>query len=157
MEMNSCDFWGITNHRQTRKGMPGIPEMGIPEHLQSYFLVFKTQVLKSEVFRKFWENMPYYEDRYDVIQNCETQLTRILNEAGFNYSVLFNTLNDSYPVSDSTTFSYDMLRKGLPLLKIKRLVDAENTDELITYIKNYTKYNTELISERLEKISLKIN
>ena len=42
------DFWGMTNFRQTKD---------FPEHIQSYYLSFKKNVVNSTVFQDFWQQI----------------------------------------------------------------------------------------------------
>lgn len=54
----STDFWGMTNHRATER---------FKEHLQSYFITFKKQVVQSKEFKNFWSNVREYTNVQDVI------------------------------------------------------------------------------------------
>lgn len=56
MALDSCDFWGMINHR---RGEEVILELGtnILEHVQSFFMVFKSQVTQSPAWRSFWQEM----------------------------------------------------------------------------------------------------
>lgn len=84
MENKNLDFWGNTIFPYMADGSY-IHSECIPEHLQSYFLVFEKSVLKNTVFWDFWEHVPNCEDLIDVIRQCESKLTKILSEAGFSY------------------------------------------------------------------------
>ncbi len=84
MESKALDFWGITVFPYSPDGSY-IHKDCIPEHIQSYFMVFNRPVLQSPVFWSFWKNMREYTDFIDVVGNCESQLTRILADAGFSY------------------------------------------------------------------------
>ena len=84
MEDRALDFWGNTIFPYSSDG-EYIHRDCIPEHLQSYFLVFGKKVLESNVFWDFWRHIPNYTNLIDVIANCESQLTKILSDAGFVY------------------------------------------------------------------------
>ena len=45
-----CDFWGITDSSE------------INYHLQSYFLVFKKNVIQSNTFKIFWDGVKILND-----------------------------------------------------------------------------------------------
>lgn len=78
------DFWGVTLFPYCADGSYlGIPF--IPEHLQSYFLVFKRQVVQSEAFQSFWQKANECDTREQAIVDCEIRLTEILHDAGFIY------------------------------------------------------------------------
>ena len=84
MEQKKLDFWGATVFPYSPDGTY-INKPDIPEHLQSYFMVFNHDVIESNVFWKFFESMPVYKTFIDVVANCESQFTRILADAGFKY------------------------------------------------------------------------
>jgi len=84
MENKNLDFWGNTIFPYTPDGSY-IHSDCISEHLQSYFLVFGNSVLKSDVFWSFWENVPDCKELIEVIEHCETKLTKTLSDAGFSY------------------------------------------------------------------------
>lgn len=85
MEGKSVDFWGNTLMPFQSDGSY-IGESCIYEHLQSYLMVFHAKVLQSNVFWKFWENLPECKELIDVVAKCETKFTRILSDAGFSYA-----------------------------------------------------------------------
>lgn len=84
MEDKHLDFWGNTVFPRLEDGSY-IHKEYIPEHLQSYWMVFGTKPLHSDVFWFFWELMPDYEEYIDVVANCESQLTELLSNEGFTY------------------------------------------------------------------------
>ena len=84
MAARKVDFWGATVFPRLEDGSYlHLPY--IPEHLQSYWMVFGKRVLRSECFRNFWETMPDYSDYIDVVAHCESQLTELLSREGFTY------------------------------------------------------------------------
>lgn len=63
MEDRECDFWGLTESSD------------ISYHLQSYFLVFRTKVLKSRVFHEFWKGVVPLNQKRDIIEHYEIGLS----------------------------------------------------------------------------------
>lgn len=55
MEHKANDFWGLIKHAQSYDFENG----EIPEHIQSFFIAVQSRMLHSDVFRQYWENMPY--------------------------------------------------------------------------------------------------
>jgi len=71
MQNQKCDFWGITS------------SLLISNHLQSYFLVFKKDILQSTVFNDFWSNLCILEDKDEIIKQYEVGLSTILYSKGY--------------------------------------------------------------------------
>ncbi|MGU3341859.1 rhamnan synthesis F family protein, partial [Methylobacterium mesophilicum] len=88
-------------------------------HLQSYFLAFKPSVLVSDVFSRFLSSIVEFSSKYSVIYEYETQLTRILSDAGFNCVALF-------PATEMTNYTAyrwrQLLDNGFPFIKVNILV-----------------------------------
>ena len=61
------DFWGMTNFRKTKY---------FEEHLQSYFVTFKQQILRAISFQEFWTKVKDFTDVQDVINHYETKFTQ---------------------------------------------------------------------------------
>ena len=72
-KMNNCEcsFWGVTQSFE------------IAHHLQSYFMVFRKDVLTSHSFLNFWTNVSNFKKRGQIIIDNEIGLSRILIEKGF--------------------------------------------------------------------------
>jgi lipopolysaccharide biosynthesis protein len=71
MRARQVDFWGITQTR--RRAL----------HVQSYFVAFRSWVVRSAAFQRFWGAMTPVSDRLQVITKYEVGLSRTLLEAGF--------------------------------------------------------------------------
>lgn len=154
MEHKNIDFWGITDHNNSKDGMPGTNK-AIPYHIQSYMMVYNNNVIKSEVFKNFWEGVKDYKDVYKVIQQYETKLTGLLKEAGFNSGVYFDTISYSKKNNVKNIKNYSefmplvILRNRVPLIKIKSFLHTSSED-LFGYINNGTTYNTDIIKTHLK-------
>ena len=116
MEDFDCDFWGITECFKLRP------------HVQSYFLVFRKNVLSSPRFRLFWDGILPFTNKEQVIQGYEVGMSQWLVESGFRPAVYcdFDRLgsycrsvgrrlrkNDNVAVSHAE----ELLRIGSPFLK----------------------------------------
>lgn len=71
------DFWGLTD------------TLELDWHLQSYFLVFRASVLRSEAFSIFWNSVIPYQDKDQIIRSYELGVSLWLKDAGFRPGVLF--------------------------------------------------------------------
>lgn len=76
MDNVPCDFWGITECFQMQP------------HIQSYFLIFRHNVIQSSAFASFWQGVLPYTNKLQVIQSYEVGLTQWLVESGFVPGVL---------------------------------------------------------------------
>lgn len=152
MEHHKSDFWGNTNHRALYSNSLGC---FIPEHIQSYFIVFNKQVIKSYAFQSFWENVKNEVNVLDVIRNYEIQLTSKLIEAGFSYKVWIDTTTEKYQdfhPNLAHIYPFVMLDKHSPFLKVKNLTELNiNFSKLERHILNCSKYPTYLMSPRVNK------
>jgi rhamnosyltransferase len=77
-EMDSrpgVDFWGMTSNND------------IAYHLQSYFMVFNRQVLLSDTFQRFWQDVRVLESKREIIRQYEVGLSQSLTRAEFTASV----------------------------------------------------------------------
>jgi lipopolysaccharide biosynthesis protein len=153
MEIESEDFWGITDHAQTIVGMPGTGG-AIPSHVQSYLEVFNNNVIKSKVFQDFWNNIKDHHDVTRVIQDYETKLTSVLAESGFSYRVYFDTQEYSRKNNIVDIQNYTellplvTLKNKVPFLKIKSFLHTPTKSILAEVSKS--DYPTELIYEELK-------
>lgn len=151
MLADTCSFWGMINHRSKEEV---IPELGtnIPEHIQSFFLVFKREVVNSPSWCAFWEGVECETNVFRVIAKYEVQLTKILCEAGFKYKVLLDTLQlDLAPEELSYVPAEYCINNHLPILKIKALLQHKDPRYIIGEIRRSTSYPIALIEDYITK------
>jgi lipopolysaccharide biosynthesis protein len=122
--VGECDFWGLTDSNELWDW-----------HLQSFFVVFKQNVVTSRIFSQFWSAMLPYHTKGQIIRSYEIGLTVWLQENGFRWQAMYK-LGDIYgrrsrfekirdrirsyinPVRNSTLFYPDFLvRDGMPFVK----------------------------------------
>lgn len=72
MTSKPADFWGMSANSR--------PQF----HLQSYFLVFKHNVINSEIFNLFWSNVQVLENKDRIVFDYEVGLSQQLISAGFS-------------------------------------------------------------------------
>ena len=106
----ACDFWGVTESRET---MP---------HLQSYYLVFRPSALHSQALADFLDQVPLVDDR-DAAVACEVRLSRRLALHGLRpaaFAPLPPGARDD--VNPSCEFWRELLEAGVPMLKRELLL-----------------------------------
>ena len=151
MLADACNFWGMINHPRKEEI---IPELGtnIPEHIQSFFLVFKREVVNSPSWCAFWRGVECETNVFRVIAKYEVQLTQILCEAGFKYKVLLDTLQlDLAPEELSYVPADYCIKNRLPTLKIKALLQHKDPRYIIGEIRRSTSYPVALIEDYITK------
>ena len=139
------DFWGMTNFRKTKY---------FEEHLQSYFVTFKQQILRATYFQEFWEQVKDFTDVQDVIDRYETKFTQYFTEAGFTYQVAFDTRLEEAEDLIHPDFTYykpfTILEKKVPFLKVKAISgNPFSARYLLEEIKERTSYPVSLISKHI--------
>ena len=145
---SSTDFWGMTNHRATER---------FKEHLQSYFITFKKQVVQSTEFKNFWSNVREYTNVQDVIDYLESPVTNIFVDAGFNYKAVFDTTNEELHHMPLPDFSYynvaKIIEKRVPFIKVKALHgNPQQTSFVIDELGLISNYPTELIVDHMSNM-----
>ncbi|MEI6696154.1 MAG: rhamnan synthesis F family protein [Bacteroidota bacterium] len=146
MESGTTDFWGLTNHPKMKLVLSEKEAM-IDEHIQSYFMSFKSSIVISSIFKNFWESIIDKNEVSFVIINYESQLTGILSKAGFKYNVLLDSVKEnssSYKLSTFTN-TYKLVQIGIPFVKVKSFLFSKNPIFLKKVISQYSNYNIELI------------
>ncbi len=147
----NVDFWGMTNHLETK-----IDSVVVPEHLQSYFMVFKKRILQSQAFVGFWSSVSELTDIQDVIKLYESQLTKILLSEGYSYKCVLDTSICCKTLENSNvTLEYPevILKNNVPFIKIKSFTEyPDRIYSLIHLIRMKTKYPVELIERHLRQI-----
>ena len=142
-EKQNIDFFGLTDYSRMEYGMP-ITNGPIPQHIQSYFMCFKNNIIKSIVFKKFWDNVINEENVELVIQKYETQLTLILKENGFlcsSYIESKDLVNISFNRPDLC------INNKIPLLKIKSFNDYKYPYFIQKLINSKSGYPYQLINK----------
>lgn len=71
MESQQVDFWGMSANSRPRF------------HLQSFFLVFKNNIINSEIFKSFWDGVKILENKDLIVFDYEVGLSQKLIAAGF--------------------------------------------------------------------------
>jgi len=85
MEQVDCGFWGITEHKQYRKDFF---DKAMDAHLQSYFMNINSDMLHSETFRTFWEELIPCDItvKSDAVADYELAFSRYFVSKGFHYA-----------------------------------------------------------------------
>ena len=78
MSTNQCDVWG------------GTIGGGICKHLQSYFLVCRPKLLKSQCFVDFFKSVTVQKSKSDYIIKYEIGFSKMVIKNGYSFDAYFN-------------------------------------------------------------------
>ncbi|WP_296790753.1 rhamnan synthesis F family protein [uncultured Methanobrevibacter sp.] len=167
MDDKDVDFWGITAHGEAPNSDNLCPYGYRPRHLQTYFLAFRQNLLKSTEFKKYWINLPNYETPADLAFKHEAVLTKHFEDLGFSWKAYVETedLEESKEKA-MNLYAYDMYNlvanRNLPVLKRKtfklpreihlRYNMASDLSDTLTYLKENSNYDISLIYKYLLRI-----
>ena len=99
------DFWGITS--AAKHG-------DIPYHIQSYFYLFRENVVKSNEFISFFQNMKEIKNYQDAVESVELKLTNYLINYGYKAgSYMDEKINLFNYIEHNTSFNIGQIYKNL--------------------------------------------
>lgn len=158
MQNEKVDFWGLIKHG----GVTDFKEYHLAEHIQSFFFCVRGRMLHSELFRSYWERMPYYKTLDEVVKQHETKFTKYFFSNGFTYTTLADTeCNDSSNLKNNyvqyAMLPYELIKKrNFPFLKKQQIPynslyiqTQENQHLAMEYIDKHTDYDINLIWENI--------
>lgn len=156
----TIDFWGITNNRSHKvKPWADKEQITLPDHIQSYFVTYKQNVISSDSFVKFWSNIEVLDDVVKVIIQYETAMTQYFKDAGFKPGVMFDTCKEDWTgmlVHDFSVFNMpELLKRHIPFLKIKAFIygaDTVHTPLVIERLKQESNYPIHYIIEHMTRV-----
>jgi len=142
----ACDFWGITECFQMQP------------HIQSYFLVFRKAMVRSEAFRLFWNSVLPYTNKLQVIQSYEVGLTQWFVESGFRAGVyccfeqiglLCRNAGKRLRRKDNTSvkFALELLQAGSPFLKRDAVRNRKVAMDMVMPLLQKMGYPTALMTD----------
>lgn len=121
MSAKASDFWGFI---RSRAGT--IAGQSYDEHIQSYFLVFKKNVINSGVFQGYWDGLKYPETMDSAINDFELGINYCLKANGFRDGAVSDIYGGAFFFRDDENpylkYSLELLRDfNVPILKCKAL------------------------------------
>lgn len=164
MNARDLDFWGITMFHKYEKGDPfGTIDVGyIPDHIQSHFIAVRNNMLVSEPFHDYWDNMGAINDYRDAVGRHEAIFTKIFSEKGFLWDV-YADMGDGYNNHPILCATREMLEnKRCPIFKRRSFMQdynnilndtiGQSAIETIDYIRNNTSYDVDMIWQNILRL-----
>ncbi len=165
MNKEDVDFWGMTTFHEVPFDPFGTIEYGyIPTHIQSFFMVFRQSLTKTDDFKSYWSNLPKISNYNEAIGYFETVFTKKFSDMGYKWKAY----------TDSTEligYTYDPLRdyprymiekKRCPVMKKRSFFHdygealsrsgGEAVREVFDYLEKETDYDTDMIWETLLRL-----
>jgi rhamnosyltransferase len=146
----NCDFWGVQENFFTR---------GQFFHLDSFFLVFKNNILRASALRRFFNSVAEQDCVEKVVENYEIPLTPALTGEGFRYKCLFPHKAKTHIYRKWKSF----VKRGSPFLKVRTLTNEEriwkreNLFNWDKFLQKNTRYDIGLIKKHLSDIGVNPN
>lgn len=141
MEKKNVDFWGISYHQSEY----------VPRHIQSYFINFGSEIIRSRYLYDFFMGLHIDEDNVlSIIAHMEFVLTEYLEQAGFSWA----TYVEKNVGVRLYYYPHEFLTDGrLPILKVKTFgLSAEIDPEIvksIEYLREHKLYDINLIEKQI--------
>lgn len=156
MSNETVDFWGLTKHGESKR---------YSAHLQSYFLVVRGTLLKSDVFREFWKTRKSdFETVAEVIDDYEIAFTNYFARLGYSWKAFSTAAEYEQGVNENfnqyINIPYTLVKcHRMPVVKIKAFMNKTDTGMineelplLLRHIRENTEYNESLIWEHLIRV-----
>ena len=159
MSTKQLDFWGVTSNSKGICIVDNHPVESNINHIQTYFITFKSQVFLSKEFDAFMQNIAHQENKNTVIYCYECGLTNYLEKLGFKYDVYCKS---SKKIAGAQIKNYINLikKEKSPFLKrniiLNKFVKQAYPLFIKHFINKYTNYNYELILKDRNKNEIKI-
>lgn len=132
MEKKECDFWGMTE------------AIDREYHIQSFFMVFKNNVFRSQKFIDFVHSFEKQNTFWDYVEKYETQVRCVLSNVGFRADSFIEISEFENKLHTNPMLCpIETLKKGMPLIKRK------------IFLSNYDGYYEEPLIELLYRIGEK--
>jgi len=92
MWSKDVDFWGITKVYQMKEFDFGCNPYGyLPEHIQSFFMVYRKKFIKSAELVAYWANIPNINSYNESVGLHESVFTKYFGDKGFKWDVYVET------------------------------------------------------------------
>lgn len=154
------NLWSMTKNMGSKEIMPS---------MQTYFVVFKREVLHSKAFEEYWLTLPYYTEFSDAVEKYEKFFAKFFEDRGFKWDAYIDdSLYDSqlprdYCFSAYHSMQYELMKNQLyPIVKRKLFAfDSMETDygierqgrenivRTLEYIDKNTNYDVNMIWKQI--------
>lgn len=162
MAKSESDFWGITRYPRQENIIitPKQKTNFVPEHVMSYFLVIRNNILKDKCFKKYWDNLQVATNYAEAIAFNELIFTEYFESRGFKSDVFMSRESiDSFSENTAAFKPIALLNERCPLVKRRAFITDYSLylhfecgiqpRKTLEFIENCTNYDTNLIWNNL--------
>ena len=124
MASRAVDFWGMAAGYSTENTERKVKYGFAPEHIQSYFIVFRQSMVQSQAFYDYWQGYDDSMNTYlDVVTEHELVMTKHFQDLGFRWDIYANTerYHSKFKSENFNLYLYHSYR----MMKDMRFPDAE--------------------------------
>lgn len=158
MEQRTCDFWGAAKHPEQKNYLLPDNVGWIHEHIMSYFIVVRKNMMCHASFKEYWDNLPEIKTKTESTAFHETVFTRHFEKLGF-ISDSFVDLNKYRDRCNNGSIFYAdefLIEDRCPLVKRRAFFfphydnildysDGHQAWELMSFIQKKTDYDVNMI------------
>lgn len=162
MDSREVDFWGITKHYEASKNpFADHSNIALLEHIQSYFMVFRHNILSDGRFRRYWAQLPMPHSYEEAVNGHEITFTAKLAEMGYIYDVYANMDDYREYTPDPIMMSPDILvrAKRCPVVKKRIFIRDYGVSlyetaggapaRLMEYLEQHTDFDVDMIWDNI--------
>ncbi len=80
MAQKTCDLWGVYKHP---KHITKYANKNVVEHIQSNFIAFRKNILKSPLFKKYWSELKPVTNYHEAVAHHELICSKYFEDLGF--------------------------------------------------------------------------
>ena len=159
MDKSVCDFWGHCRYYPSKGQM--VNGTLIPEHLMSYFILFRKPILQSKFWKSYWETLQPITNYDEARLNHEFRLTPYFEQRGFISDAFIDMEYSAKTKDNDPVFgAWELLKKfRSPLLKRKVFFAQQGSycfyhphsryNKILYYIAKHHLYDLKLVFANL--------
>lgn len=169
MSRRDLDFWGMSAGYHSLDAWKRMKKGVFPDHIQTFFVAFRKNMVCTEAFRSYWENYDGTKtDFISVVTSHEVVMTKHFQDLGFRWGIYADTARYCSELHSENFNIYHyhpltMMRDmNFPVLKRKVLnvelpihlclQDLESAADAMAYIQNNSDYDTSMIWDNVLRI-----
>lgn len=141
-EKSCCDFYGFTPNPKRRT-----------YHVQSYFFIFKHNIITNKNFQNFFDNIEQLSNKGDIIKLYEKGLSNLLYKEGFK--------SDTFIKNYDCYFPNQIVKQNGFFIKVSLFTQLMSKEDMTYFFDNfksqYKNYDVNLILNHLKRMNVNID